>query len=172
MNVHVRINAFVSLGQSLQQLSDDDFQTLTEKVARENPWFTKENVRMAIHGVVKLLDKPNLEKWLSQYQFKEESKKIALVLAGNIPMVGFHDLLSVLISGNVAVIKLSSKDTVLLNYILNTLCSIEPSFRSRIELVEQLKNFDAVIATGSDNSARYFDYYFSKYPHVIRKNRT
>jgi hypothetical protein len=172
MNTHVRINAFSLLGQTLKNIDDAAFQTLTEQAARENPWFTKENVRMGMDGIIKLLQKERLEQWVSSYNLRDQSKKIALVLAGNIPLVGFHDLLSVLISGNNALIKPSSKDSVLLKYIIKTLCDIEPSFHDKIELAEQLKNFDAVIATGSDNSARYFDYYFGKYPHIIRKNRT
>jgi hypothetical protein len=172
MNTHVRINAFSLLGQTLKNIDDAEFQTLAEQTARENPWFTKENVRMAMEGIVKLLRKEKLEQWISSYELRDQSKRIALVLAGNIPLVGFHDLLSVLISGNNALIKPSSKDSVLLKYILQKLNDIEPAFRDKVELAEQLKNFDAVIATGSDNSARYFDYYFAKYPNIIRKNRT
>ena len=172
MNVHVRINAFSLLGQTLKNINDDEFQTLAEQAARENPWFTKENVRMAMDGIIQLLQKERLEQWVSSYSLRDQSKKIALVLAGNIPLVGFHDLLSVLISGNNALIKPSSKDSVLLKYILQKLYDIEAAFRDKVEFAEQLKNFDAVIATGSDNSARYFDYYFGKYPNIIRKNRT
>ncbi len=172
MNAHVRINAFSLLGQTLKNINDDEFQTLAEQAARENPWFTKENVRMAMDGIIQLLQKERLEQWVSSYSLRDQSKKIALVLAGNIPLVGFHDLLSVLISGNNALIKPSSKDSVLLKYILQKLYDIEAAFRDKVEFAEQLKNFDAVIATGSDNSARYFDYYFGKYPNIIRKNRT
>lgn len=172
MNAHVRINAFSLLGQTLKNINDGEFQTLAEQAARENPWFTKENVRMAMDGIIQLLQKERLERWVSSYSLRDQSKKIALVLAGNIPLVGFHDLLSVLISGNNALIKPSSKDSVLLKYILQRLYDIEPAFRHKVEFAEQLKNFDAVIATGSDNSARYFDYYFGKYPNIIRKNRT
>ncbi|HEY9044456.1 MAG TPA: acyl-CoA reductase [Ohtaekwangia sp.] len=172
MNVHVRINAFSALGQSLKGLNFTDFQSLAEQAARENPWFTKDNVRMALDGIVEFLQKDKLEQWTAPYIIPTESKKVALVMAGNIPLVGFHDLLSVLICGHSALIKLSSKDSVLLKYILNKLFELEPSFRSKVEFAEQLKNFDAVIATGSDNSARYFDYYFGKYPNIIRKNRT
>jgi hypothetical protein len=97
---------------------------------------------------------------------------VALVLAGNIPLVGFHDVLCVLISGHKVMIKLSSKDSVLIPYVLNHLTEIDPGFADKIEYVERLENFDAVIATGSDNSSRYFDFYFGKYPNIIRKNRT
>src|SRR3990170_234279 len=97
---------------------------------------------------------------------------IAVVMAGNIPLAGFHDLLSVLVGGHAIVVKLSSKDTVLTTWLVNKLIKMEPRFEPMITLAARLKNFDAVIATGSDNSSRYFQYYFGKYPHIIRKNRT
>ncbi|WP_333820038.1 acyl-CoA reductase [Ohtaekwangia sp.] len=172
MTVHVRINALSALGQLLRDLNSTEFQSLCEQAARENPWFTKDNVRMAVDGVISFLQKDKLQQWTSPYNFEVKPKRVAIVMAGNIPLVGFHDLLAVLISGHTAVVKLSSKDSVLLKFILQELFEIEPAFRTKIELAEQLKNFDAVIATGSDNSARYFDYYFGKYPHIIRKNRT
>ena len=93
-------------------------------------------------------------------------------MAGNIPAVGFHDVLCVLLNGDSALIKLSSKDTVLLKFLLEKLIEINPGFSSKIQYAERLKSFDAVIATGSDNTSRYFEYYFGKYPHIIRKNRT
>src|SRR5690606_22240689 len=100
------------------------------------------------------------------------SKTVGVVMAGNIPLAGFHDFLSVLISGHNLMMKCSSKDTVLPTFLADKLIEIEPRFRSRISIPPQLKHFDAVIATGSDNSSRYFEYYFGIYPHIIRKNRT
>ncbi len=172
MKMEKRILAFSALGKMLQQLSEDEFQSLAEEVRRENPWFTEGNVRMSVSGISKFLTKNKLEEWISPYTFNNNPKKIALIMAGNIPMVGFHDLLCVLISGHYALIKLSSKDSVLIKFLVRNLLTIEPQFENKIEFVERLKNFDAVIATGSDNSARYFDYYFGKYPNIIRKNRT
>lgn len=144
---------------------------MSEEVRRENPWFTEDNVRMAVSGIARFLNKEKLQAWTSTYAFNNNPKKVALIMAGNIPMVGFHDLLCVLISGHLAVMKLSSKDSVLIKFLAQKLISIEPQFENKIEFAERLKNFDAVIATGSDNSARYFDYYFGKYPNIIRKNR-
>lgn len=172
MKMEERIVAFSSLGKSIKQLSEDEFQSLAEEVRRENPWFTEDNVRMAVSGVTKFLDSDKLIAWISDYTFNTQAKKVALIMAGNIPMVGFHDLLCVLISGHLAVVKLSSKDSVLIKFLVHKLIAIEPEFENKIEFAERLKNFDAVIATGSDNSARYFDYYFGKYPNIIRKNRT
>ncbi len=172
MKIEERILAFTALGKWIKQLSEDEFQSIAEEVRRENPWFTEINVRMAVSGVASFLDEEKLKTWTSAYPFSSTAKKVALILAGNIPMVGFHDLLCVLISGHHAQLKLSSKDSVLIKFLIHKLIAIEPQFETRIEVVERLKNFDAVIATGSDNSARHFDYYFGKYPNIIRKNRT
>ena len=119
------------------------------------------------------MQKENLDLWTSKYDFSEEPmKNVGLILAGNIPLVGFHDFICVLLSGNKAVVKLSSNDKKLLPFMAKYLVHVEPDFASRISFVEhKLDGFDAVIATGSDNTARYFEYYFSKVPHIIRRNR-
>jgi Acyl-CoA reductase (LuxC) len=122
--------------------------------------------------VQKLLEPHALSEWAARYDLVTQPKKIAVVMAGNIPMVGFHDFLSVLICGHSIQIKTSSKDTVLMKFIAGRLMGIEPRFRESITFAEQLKEFDAIIATGSDNASRYFEYYFGKYPCIIRKNRT
>jgi hypothetical protein len=129
---------------------------------------------MSLTAIRKFLHSNVLLHWLSNYPISEKinPKTIALVLAGNIPLVGFHDILTTLISGNSVQLKLSSKDSVLTQYLLDLLISIEPRFKDRIVIVNKLQGFDGVIATGSDNSARYFEFYFGKYPSIIRKNRT
>jgi hypothetical protein len=99
------------------------------------------------------------------------SKKVGLILAGNIPLVGFHDVLCVLASGNHALIKSSTQDARLIKQVLKRLIAIEPAFENKFTFVEKLDNFDAVIATGSNNTSRYFEYYFGKVPNIIRKNR-
>jgi hypothetical protein len=172
MTAAERINAFEVLGKLLKDLPHEEFQSLAENVRNENPWFTEENVRLAIAGVRKLLLTDDLRTWAAKYPLETMPKKVAVVLAGNIPMVGFHDFMCVLISGHSILIKASSKDSVLMKFITNSLIRIEPRFRDRIEFAEQLKGFDAIIATGSDNASRYFEYYFGKYPGIIRKNRT
>ncbi len=140
----------------------------------KNNWFEPRMAEEMLNEVVKMLNLEALTNWASAYSFNENtSQKVAIIMAGNIPMVGFHDLLSVLISNNIAWIKLSSKDEVLIPFWLELLYEINPEWKQKIEIKQnRLKNMDAVIATGSDNSARYFDYYFGKYPHIIRKNRT
>lgn len=192
MNIAKRISDFSSFGLVLKEFSNQNKYSFTSKIADENKivdfneaidsashfnaWFTPENVRDALSGIAFMLEKEKLIKWLKMYpdsNFEpQEAKKVGIVMAGNIPLVGFHDLMSVLISGNHAVIKLSSSDNRLWPYLFDFLNLIEPEYKNRITIVEdKLKGFDAVIATGSNNTARYFDYYFGKYPNIIRKNR-
>ena len=186
-----RVSSFEKLGlifRSLDNSSQDveltnnekeKFNSLEDIVCNEfhfNGWFIEANVRQMLLAVGKSLEKQKLEKWLSTYLPSLETKKegitIAVVMAGNIPAVGFHDFLTVLISGNKLLAKLSSDDEKLLPAIAELLIAIEPDFENKIEFTNnQIKSFDAVIATGSDNSSRYFQYYFGKYPNIIRKNR-
>jgi hypothetical protein len=172
MNITQRIKAFASLGSFLKNISQEELQTLTLDTRNQNPWFTPGSVELALNSISALLDEDSLKNWVKNYNFSTDSKKVALVLAGNIPLVGFHDLLSVLIAGHYAQLKMSSKDQHLMKFMIDKLIDIEPEFSERISIEERLKNFDAVIATGSDNTSRYFEYYFGKYPHIIRKNRT
>lgn len=171
MKIEARIEAFHKLGVFLDEMSEGDFQTIAEEARLNNPWFTESNVRMAVRGLVKMLEHDTLSQWTSKYQSIDNPRKIAVIMAGNIPLVGFHDFMSVLISGHHIVIKCSSKDCILVKFIANKLIDIEPQFQSAIEYREILKKFDAIIATGSDNTSRYFEYYFGKYPNIIRKNR-
>jgi hypothetical protein len=173
MTIEQRINTFSTVGKRLHDIDENIFQMLVDKAKSHNAWFTKETITMAWNGIISFLDSHSLHNWIRNYDFSSiKPRTVGLVLAGNIPLVGFHDLLSVLISGHSVVMKLSSKDQVLTQYIIDLLIEVEPAFKNRIIISERLKDFDAVIATGSDNSSRYFDFYFGKYPHIIRKNRT
>jgi len=174
MTLEQRISAFVKLGNHLSNLSQEGFESLALSARLENPWFTEANVKRSLEGITRYLQDDKLQQWTSRYALNPaQPKTVALVLAGNIPMVGFHDLLCVLISGHRAQLKFSSKDSKLIPYLIKHLLWFEPAFEKMIEVKEnKLENFAAVIATGSDNSARYFDYYFGKYPNIIRKNRT
>jgi hypothetical protein len=168
-----RIKAFEKLGNYLSAIDRDELLMLSERARNENPWFTTDSVSLALSGTINYLNGNSLREWTSRYNLTGVNPKIvSIIMAGNVPLVGFHDFLSVLISGHSALIKLSSKDSLLLKFLTDKLVMIAPSFNDRIAFAEQLKNFDAVIATGSDNSARYFNYYFGKYPNIIRKNRT
>lgn len=171
MALSQRIEAFAKLGKAIEKLPSDQLNEWVEEAANENRWFTPDSVQMALEGLTKMLKKEALENWIKPYSFNEGGKQVGIVMAGNIPLVGFHDLLCVLISGHLAFIKLSSQDSKLLPKLTDLLISIEPVFGDLIHYVTQLKNKDAVIATGSDNSARYFKQYFSNQPNIIRKNR-
>lgn len=150
---------------------EEHFASLIRRSEHENPWFDKANMSFALESWASLLTVENIEKWLSNYTFLPNEKRVGLILAGNIPMVGWHDVMSVILSGNVPIIKLSSKDRLMIPFLLdfwkeNTEGGIT------YELVERLDNFDAVIATGSNNTARYLEFYFKDHQNIIRKNRT
>ncbi|HEX7367827.1 MAG TPA: acyl-CoA reductase, partial [Pelobium sp.] len=166
-----RIAAVSQLGNYLLN-SDDELQHITESAKHKNAWFTPGEVKKALLANGQMLNQADLNNWLSAYQLDYlNPKKVGLILAGNLPLVGFHDVLAVLLTGNIALIKLSSQDDNLIPFLLNKLVEIAPDFKNQIQFVQKLEGFDAVIATGSNNSSRYFDYYFSKVPNIIRKNR-
>ncbi len=161
------------LANSLENLSQDEKGELFEKANYSNPWFTINNLNLAWNGLLRYLHEERFEAWAANYDLgNPKPKRVGVVMAGNIPMVGIHDFICVLLSGHTLVAKLSSQDEVLIQFISKKLIEAEPTFQSRIFFVDRLKDIDTVIATGSDNTARYFEYYFSKYPHIIRKNRT
>ena len=177
-----RITAFSSLGEKIKMMvcaedasTSDELEEISTRPCNKNPWFTIENILKALDSIASMLEETQLVNWMNSYPWTRENrapKTIAVIMAGNIPAVGFHDALCVLITGNKLLAKPSSKDDVILPFLLRKLCEIEPSFASKIQIEDGLiKEFDAIIATGSDNTSRYFEYYFKKYPHVIRKNR-
>ncbi len=183
MNLKNRISAFSLLGKILRDEMDgkssaysSQLNQMIETQHLKNPWFTADNVRMAITAIAVQLTQERLEEWTSRYpELNHDRKplKVGVIMAGNIPLAGFHDFLSVLISGNNILAKTSSKDSELIQYIGQILFDINPEFSGKIEFTnDTLKGFDSVIATGSDNSSRYFEYYFRKYPNIIRKNRS
>lgn len=169
-----RIESFVKLGLRIANISEQELDQLYLEASGYNNWFTRDNIRNAFSGITLMLQKENLEKWAETYNCQPQSTKtIGVVMAGNIPMVGFHDYLCVLMSGHRLQAKLSSQDKVLPKYVHHLLCEINTAFEEMVVFTEaQLHNFDAIIATGSDNTARYFKHYFSAYPHIIRKNRS
>ena len=165
-----RIEAFVALGDFL--LSDS--REIGERLAIaavKNPWYTPDNVRKQVRAICENLTEEKLESWLSSYPDISSARVVGLILAGNVPLVGFHDIMCVLLSGFHAQIKVSSDDAGLTTFVLEKLVQIAPAFAQKIQLVERLSDFDLIIATGSTNSSRYFEYYFGKKPHIIRKNR-
>jgi len=168
-----RIKCFVTLGEKLKRLDEDELDKLCLDAKNGNSWFTKETVQVALKGIALFLDEITLTQWVSRYNLEEiTAKRVGVIAAGNIPLVGFHDLLSVLISGHYLMLKPSSEDIVLMRFIYSELVKIDDRFQQRFEFVERLNEADAYIATGSDNSARYFQYYFKDKPSVIRSNRS
>jgi hypothetical protein len=189
MDLETKKNVFVTLGRFLKQFAEgntnkdssvpqndlffNEFEQLIQLSQSHNGWYTPEQVYFSIQSWAKALTEENLNQWTSSYDFTtSESKTIALILAGNIPLVGFHDFISVLISGHNVLVKTSSNDQHLLPFLAKYLIAIEPELAHKITFIEgKLDNFDAVIATGSNNTARYFEYYFKDKPSIIRKNR-
>lgn len=191
MNYQERINTISKLGQFfkslfspeqsplLSGLSVDDLDTFKEKMedaAYKNPWFTAQNIERAIQAWGANLSEDNLNAWMNNYpeisKQKEQAKTVGIVMAGNIPLVGFHDFLSVFLSGHYVLAKLATDDQILFEAIFEVLKKINPNIAEFIKFTNgKLENFDAVIATGSNNTSRYFEYYFGKYPNIIRKNR-
>ncbi|WP_111682751.1 acyl-CoA reductase [Winogradskyella tangerina] len=189
MDLQQRINAFAKLGDFLSQFNTSSIERKEGieanelffegfkhqmKLAKEyNGWFTDANVLFSLEFWSDALSTENLNKWTSNYKFdRVETKTIGIIMAGNIPLVGFHDFLSVLITGHNVLVKQSSNDKHLLPFLAKYLEIVEPEFKGKITFTEEkLENFDAVIATGSNNTARYFEYYFKNQPSIIRKNR-
>ena len=175
MNLQARLQAFTHLGEYLKTEIQQEATEQLYSAQAHNPWFTKENIDKALNAWHEQLKVDMLSAWLSPYKLTEptSAKKVLIIMAGNIPLVGFHDFLTVLISGHKVVVKMSSTDNVLLRVLIDKLISISPEFKERISFIEEVKNrkFDAVIATGSDNSAQYFEYYFKGAKKIIRKNR-
>ena len=189
MNIKQRINAFVKLGDFLGQFSNeiirknnnvehndlffDGFRHQLKLAEEHNGWFTQENICFSLQSWASALTQNNLSTWLEPYDIQiDNPKMVAIIMAGNIPLVGFHDFLAVLISGHRVLVKQSSNDKHLLPFLTKYLELVEPQFKGKIHFTDgKLENFDAVIATGSNNTARYFEYYFKGKPSIIRNNR-
>jgi len=175
MNVQQRKALLVQLGNYMSG-HDSEWESAKQKATAENPWFTPEFIELSVRNIVERFLQPDaLEEMISRYRLAEENpaiKKVGIVMAGNLPLVGFHDLLCVFITGHMARIKASSKDSALITHLVEKLQEWMPEMRDLIHMSDRIPDCDAYIATGSNNSARYFDYYFGKYPCIIRKNRT
>jgi len=175
MNLQQRFVLLNRLGEYILQ-DNDNWQATKQKASLQNSWFTPEFIDLATRNIaLAFLQKDKLTAWAQQYNLPTENtapKNVGIIMAGNIPLVGFHDFLCVFITGHRQTIKPSSKDDVLIKHLVQQLYEWDDTTRQLVTFSEMLKGCDAYIATGSNNSARYFDYYFSKYPHIIRRNRT
>jgi hypothetical protein len=182
MELKQRIASFSRLGELIREKierfepgginNNNDISLLINKAQQKNAWFTPSNIKQSLLAIASWLDTNELEKWLAAYSnVNVKAVEVGVIMAGNIPLVGFHDFLCVLMSGQSIAIKSSSDDEVLLPAVVDWLVKIEPEWNNKIRFVSRIEKPGAVIATGSNNSARYFEYYFGKYPHIIRRNR-
>lgn len=175
-----QLRAFIKLGRlingylkSEQNGKRQQLDELIDRCYQHNGWFNRPNVIKALEGIAYMLREEDLRAFAAQLQPLKNQKTVAVIMAGNLPAVGFHDMLCVLLSGHRILIKLSSDDSLLIPYFTQQLINFEPAIKDLVRFSEgKLEKFDAVIATGTNNSARYFEHYFGKYPHIIRKNRT
>lgn len=186
MELEERLEGLVKWGHALSALveelgtmedpdSGNPLKNIIQRAHRANAWFIPEFTLTSVKALANWLDRDALQAWISEYPALHSSRKnlktIGIVMAGNIPAVGFHDLLAVLISGHKAQVRCSSDDAILLPFLLEVLFDVSQEFKSLVQIGYKFHDFDAVIATGSNNTSRYFDFYFGKYPHIIRKNR-
>jgi hypothetical protein len=176
LNFQSRLQTFQKFGKQISiLLENESFDTVIKKQSIENKWFTEENCRFALKAIAKMLNEKSCDTFFQKYHnyFKKEQnfQKIAVISAGNIPCAAFHDFFCILVSGNQFIGKLSSQDALLLPFLSKILIKIALEFEKKIVFVEKLSKFDKIIATGSNNSARYFEYYFKNEPLLLRKNR-
>ena len=171
MSIERRATALANLGNWFKTITPEEFSNLCKAAINQNNWFTKDNIQKAFNAWGEALTEEKIGHWIKGYNWSKNPRKVGLVLAGNIPLVGLHDVLSVIISGHKACVKYSSQDAVLMKAALQTLIDLEPELKSQLAEVDRLNDIEAVIATGSDNTARYFKHYFAKHPHIIRQNR-
>jgi hypothetical protein len=168
VNKETLIKNLTTFGQLLAQTNE----TIIQNAHIKNQWFTPDNIKKAIENWSASLSNDNIIKWLEKYHFEDSDKKVGVIMAGNIPFVGLHDLLCVVASGNIAVIKPSSQDEVLIKQAVSLLQLIDNTWMKKIIISDNLKGIDVLIATGSNNASRYFEYYFKEIPKIIRKSRT
>lgn len=189
MSVNDRLKCLVETGQLLQEVvsakgmeelndsAQQELYALIDTVFQKNAWFSPWSVRNALTGISEMLNSSDITEWASRYYKnitrKENQNTIGIVMAGNLPLVGFHDLISVFLAGDKAQLKLSSDDKELMPVIIKLMSSVDSRVNDMVTIAnEKLEGIDKVIATGSNNTARYFEYYFGKYPNIIRKSRT
>jgi Acyl-CoA reductase (LuxC) len=172
LSLDQRIDLLCKLGDYMGHNSLE-WMDAQDRAVQANAWFTAGHISLAVENIVdQFLQKDKLQHWLAAYTLPKSPKKVGIVTAGNIPLVGFHDFLCGFICGHHLLLKLSSKDGVLLKHLVGKLIEWEPAVAEQVEIAERLNAADAFIATGSNNTARYFHQYFAKHPHIIRRNRT
>lgn len=173
MTLQKTINALCRVGQIFSTAENVDLQTAAHKAYAKNKWFSAENIELSLSYWGKKLTLPQLQQWIEKEGIEENSapKTVGIVSAGNIPLVGLHDVVSALLAGHKVKVKLSTDDEPLMLFFIQQFTLANPTLGQNIQAVDKLEGIDAAIATGSNNTARYFEYYFGKYPNIIRKNR-
>ncbi len=169
-----RVETLVQLGKMLDLNHTGELESVIHRASIENPWFTQNNIEKSIKAIrSQYLSTEALQYLVEKYHLDDNvvPQRVALILAGNIPLVGWHDVMCCFLTGHIAVVKLSEKDTVLMKYFMDTIIKIQPGASRQFDIVDRIKNHQAAIATGSNTSAQHFKYYFSNVPHIIRANR-
>lgn len=174
MTVNDHIKAFIHLGKLMKDIENPDIQDIQRLAFSHNGWFDETMVNMAFKAWSRQLEQDHILEWINKYDLSKNypKKNLGIISAGNVPLVGLHDLLCGLITGHKVFFKASSKDSILMKWVIQVLSSFDNRYKDQLNLTEQLKDIDAVIATGSNNTSRYFEQYFGKFPNIIRKNRT
>ncbi len=173
MTLEERLQLLITLGQQLQG-EDEYLDAVIHRSYHHNLWFTPENINKSINAIaLEFLNEQKLRSFTNHYSLDDNIKalKVGIIMAGNIPLVGFHDFLCCFLCGHQSLLKLSDKDPYLFPYFIKMMERLDDRVANYVQLVDMLKDFDAVIATGSNNTARYFNSYFEKYPNIIRRNR-
>ncbi len=171
MDLNDKISLLSSLGNEFR--SNEWSEMLVQHAANHNIWYEANMVRTAMSNIAsEMLNEEKLKSWISNYPKSNEAKRVGLILAGNIPFVGLQDIISVFLSGHQSVIKLSSKDAFLIQQVIDKLIELNKDCAAHFEIVDKMEKIDAIIATGSNNSYRYFEYYFKDIPHLLRRNRS
>lgn len=172
ISLNRRLDLLQELGEYMRS-NNAEWEEVKLRATGANAWFTLSHINIAAENIAtEFLQKDKLSTWISGYTIPHTAKTVGIIMAGNIPMAGFHDFLCGFVSGHRLMLKLSSKDEVLLTHIVAKLTEWEHAVAEQVFVADRINNCDAYIATGSNNSARYFEQYFGKYPHIIRKNRT
>jgi hypothetical protein len=174
MTLSERVETLIKLGNKLADLTNDDIRSVVSNAYIANSWFTERNIDLALTAIRdQFLSEEVLRNFVFKYHLDDHiiPQKVGLILAGNIPLVGFHDLMCCYLSGHHCIVKLSDKDHILMQFVISELKSYNPKADRYITMVEKIKDYDAAIVTGSNNTAKHFEYYFKDVPHIIRKNR-
>ena len=162
------IEAFVELGHRLKQFSEH--REILDNAIAKNCWFTEQDILRSVEAIrLTMLQRHKLESWIAHYTPATTPKRVAVIMAGNIPLVGFFDLMCVILSGHECHYKPSSKDSVLMHHVVDELRSIRPDIA--IYDYSSTEHYDMAIATGGEDANRYFAHHFATTRSLLRSSR-